>query len=91
MSCLDYIPVYFQACKDTSVLMAGVHMLGLSSIGFAALVGGVSVKVLQRYRPQLWLGWVLMVVGMGLLIMVKLDTPVPRIIGFCIIYGLGAG
>ena len=66
-------------------------MLGLASIAPAAIVGAVSVKLTQRYRPQIWVGWCLELIGLSLLTLIKVDTRAGTTVGFCIIYGVGAG
>ncbi|KIJ48812.1 hypothetical protein M422DRAFT_225924 [Sphaerobolus stellatus SS14] len=91
LAAIYYIPVYFQAVKDTTPLAAGVHMLGLASIALSAVIGGTSVKILQRYRPQIWLGWILMIIGMALFTTIKLQSPSGSAIGFSVVYGIGAG
>ncbi|KAF8532577.1 MFS general substrate transporter [Gautieria morchelliformis] len=89
--CEYYIPVYFQACKDADAIKSGVLTLGLASIAPAAVIGGTSVKIVQRYRLQIWTGWCLQLIGLSLLTLVKLETPSGLAIGFCVIYGTGAG
>ncbi|KAF8529299.1 MFS general substrate transporter [Hysterangium stoloniferum] len=91
LAAIYYVPVYFQACKSASAVHAGVLMLGLASIAPAAVIGGTSVKIFQRYRPQIWVGWALQIIGLGLLTLVNLETTVGTAVGFCVIYGCGAG
>jgi len=85
------VPVYFQACKDASAIRSGVLLLGVASIAPAAIFGGASVKILKRYRPQLWAAWGLQVIGMSLMTLIKLETSIGAMVGFCVIYGIGAG
>ncbi|KAF8520691.1 MFS general substrate transporter [Gautieria morchelliformis] len=91
LAAIYYIPVYFQACKDADAIQSGVLSLGLASIAPAAIIGGTSVKIVQRYRPQIWTGWCLQLIGLSLLTLVKLETPSGLAIVFCAIYGTGAG
>ncbi|KAF8800200.1 MFS general substrate transporter [Phlegmacium glaucopus] len=86
-----YLPVYFQACKDASPIHSGVLLLGLGSMTPAVIVAGFSVKLTQRYRPQIWTGWVLQIIGMTLMTFINLDTPIALTVGFSIIFGVGAG
>ncbi|KIM86227.1 hypothetical protein PILCRDRAFT_65068 [Piloderma croceum F 1598] len=88
---LDFIPVYFQACKDADAISAGVRTLGLASIAVTGLIGGVSVKIFKRYRPQIWISWALQIVGGGLMTTVKSDTSTAATVGFSVLYGVGAG
>jgi len=91
LATIYYIPVYFQACKDADAIKSGVLALGLASIAPASILGGVSVKILKRYRPQIWMGWSLQVIGIALLTLIKLNTTSGVAVGFCAIYGIGAG
>ncbi|KAH9936930.1 iron permease [Amylocystis lapponica] len=87
-----YIPVYFQACKGASPIGAGVDQLSLALVTSpVGILSGVSVNKTQRYRPQLWVAWVFLIVGTGLLITVEADTPRGHAIGFLILAGVGFG
>ena len=67
-------------------------MLGLSiSMGPIVIISGVSVTALKVYRPQLWLGWVLFIIGMGCFITVGADSPLAQGVGWLILIGAGAG
>lgn len=89
---LVYLPVYFQACKDVSPITSGTDILGITcTMAPIGIVAGLSVAATQKYRPQMWLGWVLSTVGVGLLITVNADTPTPTVIGFEVLAGVGIG
>lgn len=57
----------------------------------AGIVGGISVAKTGRYRPQLWLAWVLLLISTGLLSTLKADTPLVGSIGYSVIGGFGLG
>jgi hypothetical protein len=88
---LDFLPVYFQACKDADPISSAVRSFGFALVGPASIVGGVSVKILKRYRPQLWIAWALQIIGGGLLTTLKVNTSTAATVGFCLLYGAGAG
>lgn len=86
------MPLYFQVCKGSSPIKSGVQLFGLSfSAPPFAVIAGISVKVTQRYRPQLWFGWITGIIGMGLLGSTSSTTALATIIGFEIIAGVGFG
>jgi len=91
LAMIYFVPVYFQACKDADAISSGVRTLGLASIAPAAILGGVSVKIWKCYRPQIWIAWVLQIVGTALMTTVKSDTSNSMTVGFCVLYGAGAG
>jgi hypothetical protein len=86
------MPTYYQACKGASPIRAGVDVL-VSALLIApvGIVSGLSVKRTQRYRPQLWIGWVLAVLGMALLSTNSEDTSRSRSIGLLVIPSIGLG
>ncbi|KAK0472778.1 MFS general substrate transporter [Armillaria novae-zelandiae] len=87
-----YLPLYFQVCKGFSPIKSGVNLFGLCfSAPPFAVIAGISVKVTQRYRPQIWFGWITGIIGMGLLGSTSSTTSVGTVIGFEIIAGAGYG
>ena len=87
----DYMPVFYQGCKDASPISSGVMTLGFASLAPSALIAGVLVKRTQRYRPQMWFGWGLILIGMGLHSTLRAQDSVARAIGFGVIVGVGIG
>ena len=85
------MPIFFQGCKDASPVKSGVLALGFSSLALAALIAGALVTRTQRYRPQMWTGWCLILIGMGLLSTLKADDSVGRAVGFGVLTGVGLG
>jgi hypothetical protein len=89
---LDYVPVYLQACKGLSPLHSGIDLLAVSLlVASFAIVGGISTAKTGYYRPQAWLGWVLAVVGAGLLVMIRADSDLALLIVFIAITSAGIG
>src|ERR1700722_3448374 len=56
-----------------------------------AIINGVRVLLLNRYRPQNYIGWSLIIVGMGLLSTLKAGTAGRINTGFQIVDGAGMG
>jgi hypothetical protein len=89
---LDYMPVYFQACKTASPIASGVDVFGLAfSIAPAGIISGLSVAKSHQYRPQLWLAWALIMIGAGFLSTITADSSRMTAIGYEIIVGAGMG
>lgn len=89
---LDYLPVYYQACKDASPIASGVDLLALSfSTAPIAIPASISVPILKRYRPQIYVGWALTTIGVGLISTLTEDSSKGKSVGFQIIAGLGIG
>ncbi|KAG9050246.1 hypothetical protein FS837_006687 [Tulasnella sp. UAMH 9824] len=89
---LFYIPVYFQGTLLQSPVKSGVSLFGNAfTIAPGAIVSGVTVAVFGVYRPQNFLGWTLTTTGVGLLSLLKLDSPTGKWIGFQVVEGGGLG
>ena len=60
-------------------------------LGPTLLVVGGSIQATKRYRIQLWLGWVLIMLASGTLSTVGAETPLARVIGLSVLEGVGMG
>ena len=56
-----------------------------------AILCGVTTKVTQKYRPVTLLGWVLSMIGMGLLTLLRPTTPMGQLVGFQFVMAAGVG
>jgi len=87
-----YLPVYHQACKDASALKSSVNTLSLFvTMAPIIVMAGVSVSITKAYRPQIWTGWAIEVIGLGLLTMTNADTSLSQVMGISALLGIGAG
>lgn len=87
-----YLPVYYQACKNASPIASGVDLFGTAfTIAPMSVVSGVIITVTKKYRPPIWFGWGLVLIGHGLLSTLHADTSRAKSIGYQIILGSGIG
>ncbi|KAF7313369.1 MFS domain-containing protein [Mycena chlorophos] len=92
ITAIYFMPVYLQACLGATPLQSAVDFLPGS--GFSAptaLIAGAAIKITQRYRLANWVGWVIMIVGAGLLSLLKDDSPKGDWVGFQILFSTGMG
>ena len=88
----DYLPIYYQACKGSSPVGSSVNELPLSIFtGPTAALTAISVPLFQRYRTQLWLGWSLCTLSMGVFTIIHADTPTSISIGLGVPLAVGSG
>ncbi|KAI0326036.1 iron permease [Cubamyces sp. BRFM 1775] len=89
---LYYLPVYFQASKGASAIGSGVDMIVFCcTIPVFAIVGGVSVQIIKRYRPQNYIGWALMIAGFGVLSILDERSSRAEYIGCQVPLAIGLG
>ncbi|KAK7438751.1 hypothetical protein VKT23_017881 [Stygiomarasmius scandens] len=86
-----FIPVYFQAIHGASPVHSGVLTLAFCVLAPASMMAGAIVNKTGRYRPQMWTGWALLLIGLGVLSTVSVNTPDSRILGFLVLIGFGMG
>lgn len=92
LAIIYYLPVYYQACSGASPVHAGVLLLGISGIiGPCVIVSGISITKTKMYRPQLWLGWIFTVVGMGVMSTLQADSSTAKAVGYPALVGIGIG
>ncbi|CAZ85142.1 unnamed protein product [Tuber melanosporum] len=91
-SLLYYLPLYFEAIKGLGPIMAGVAVFPETfTVAPASVVVGLLVSITGRFRWALWLGWILTVLGMGVLVLLDVDTPTVSWIFITLVSGLGTG
>lgn len=92
MDSVDYIPVFFQASLGASPLRSSVDMLPQTAvIAPFALIAGVTVQVTSRYIPINILGWVTIMVGMGLMTLLNANINTAQLVGYQILAAMGLG
>ncbi|KAK9858312.1 hypothetical protein MYU51_019321 [Penicillium brevicompactum] len=92
ISIMYLLPVYFQAVLGASPSRSGVQLL--PTILFmipGAIAGGVLLSKFGRYRPLQHAGLALMVIGFGLLTLLKSDSNTGQWVGYQLIGALGTG
>jgi hypothetical protein len=89
---VDWLPVYFQACKGSGPTAAGVGVFGLSfSTSPTALIVGVVIQKTGRYRQPMWLAWIMLILGAGLLGSLDADSSKAKSYIFQVLAGVGIG
>ncbi|KAI4246912.1 MAG: hypothetical protein L6R42_009760, partial [Xanthoria sp. 1 TBL-2021] len=74
-SILYYLPLYYEAVKGFSPIISGVALFPETfTVAPASVVVGILITVTGRYRWAIWAGWVLTVLGTGLLCLLDVDT-----------------
>lgn len=89
---LYYLPLYYEAVKGYSPILAGVALFPETfTVAPSAMAVGFAVTYTGKYRWAIWLGWILSTIGLGLMCVIKSDTSVAGWIFLNIVPGLGLG
>ncbi|KAI4245921.1 MAG: hypothetical protein LQ352_006479 [Teloschistes flavicans] len=91
-SLLYYLPLYYEAVKGFSPIISGVALFPETfTVAPASVVAGILITVTGRYRWAIWSGWILTVLGTGLLYLLDLRTSITTWIFLNLVGGLGMG
>jgi hypothetical protein len=87
-----FLPIYFQAVKGFSPMQSGVGTLPTfaGGLGFA-LVGGVVLSKLGRYKPLHFGCYALMTIGFGLFSLLDENSSKAAWVCFQLLAGIGSG
>ena len=92
MWALYFLPIYFQGVLGATPYRSGVMLLPtILPLVFFAIIGGLLLTKLGRYKPILTVAFAFIVVGFGLFSILNQDSSVGAWIGFQIIESAGAG
>ncbi|KAF8849212.1 MFS general substrate transporter [Acephala macrosclerotiorum] len=87
-----FFPVYSQAVKKASPIRAGVMLFPTATtIAPAAAATGAYITITGKYRSIQFVGWVLMVIGVGLFPLLDRNSTTSAWVGYQALFGLGNG
>ncbi|KAI1113276.1 MFS general substrate transporter [Nemania sp. NC0429] len=89
---LYFLPLYFQSVLGASPILSGVYLLPVAvTLCVTSSLTGVYISKTGRYRPPIYFGLVVLIIGTGLYINLQAYPSWSRIIIFQIISGIGIG
>lgn len=89
---LYYLPLYYEAVKGYTPIIAGVALFPQTfTVAPSSVLVGFLVTLTGRYRLAIWVGWGLSTLGLGLLCYMEVDTSIPAWVFLNIVSGLGLG
>lgn len=91
-SLLYFLTLYYQGVKLYSPVTSAVAVLPETvTVAPAAMAVGIVASVTGRYRWSLWVGWVLTVLGAGIMWLLEPATTVPQWVFLNLPIGIGTG
>lgn len=89
---LYYSPLYYEAVKGYSPIVAGISIFPETfTVAPVSVVTGIVVTMTGRYRWSLWAGWGFATLGTGILYLLDVDTSVVSWIFLNLVVGIGMG
>lgn len=89
---LYYLPLYYQVSKGYSPLISGIALWPQCLLsGPVTAYTGAKISKTGKYRLTIWIGWVLLALGCGLLVLLTSETTVPQWIFINAVSGIGLG
>ena len=91
-SLLYYMPLYYETVKRETAILAGVSLFPQTfTVAPAAVVTGILISKVGRYRWAIWSGWSISTLGYGLLCYLKVNTPTVSWVFLNLVSGIGMG
>jgi MFS family permease len=89
---LYYQPLYFEGVKGFSPILSGVALFPATfTVAPMAVVTGVAVSKMGKFRWAVWAGWGLTTLGMGFLCAIDSNTQLSQVVLTDLICGVGLG
>lgn len=89
---LYYQPLYYEAVKGYSPIIAGVSLFPATfTVAPMAVVTGITITKTNSYRWTIWAGWILATLGCGLVVLLEVGTTIPEFIFINLVPGMGLG
>lgn len=89
---LYYLPLYYEGVLGMTPIMSGVAVLPLTlTVAPISVIIGLAISATGRFRWAIWMGWVLTIVGSGLLTFLGPETTTAQWIFLVLVVGVGTG
>ncbi|KAF9045814.1 MFS general substrate transporter [Hymenopellis radicata] len=92
LAVIYYMPIYFQVSKELSSTQSGLALFGVAiSTPLASVVTGLLINRTQKYRPEIWTGWISVLLAFSLLSTIHEGTPMVVVVVYEVVLGTGFG
>ncbi|ODV85051.1 hypothetical protein CANARDRAFT_199507 [[Candida] arabinofermentans NRRL YB-2248] len=92
MSVVQFVAIYFEVVRNDDALNSGLSMLPLIiAVVLFSIITGITMQRIRYVKPFNLLCGILMTIGSGLLVLLKVDSRSPNRIGLQMIMGIGVG
>jgi hypothetical protein len=89
---LYYLPLYYQAVLEYDPVISGVAMLPETfTVAPTTTIAALVMAKTGRYRWAVWTGWMITVLGLGLLTLLEPTSSIPQWVFLNLVPGIGLG
>ncbi|CAG8051214.1 unnamed protein product [Penicillium olsonii] len=89
---LYYLPLYYEAVHGYTPIISSVAIFPETfTIGPITTITALVASITGHYRWAIWSGWMLTVMGMGLLCLLDVDTAIQQWVFLNLVPGIGLG
>lgn len=89
---LFYLPLYYEAVKGQTPIMAGISLFPQTFTTAPVAIGtGIAISKTGRYRWAIWTGWAILTLGCGVMYLLDVHTSTPAWIFINLVSGIGGG
>lgn len=91
-ACLYFLPLYFEAVQGYNPILAGVTLFPATfTVAPMSIVAGIIITKRGEFRTITWAGWILSTLGLGVMILLDVDTSVVKWVFITLTLGIGLG
>lgn len=87
-----YLPLYYQGVKGFNTIITGVAVFPETlTVAPASVIIGTAISKIGTYKWAVWLGWLVSILGLGILYLLDVNTTTVQWIFINIAAGVGTG
>ena len=89
---LYYEPLYYEAVQNYNPIITGVALFPETfTVAPLAVVTGIAITKTGKYRWAIWSGWLITILGNGLIYLLDVDTTIAQWVFLNLVPGIGMG
>lgn len=91
-ACLYFLPLYYEAVQGYDPIIAGVTLFPSTfTVAPMSIVAGIVITKRGEFRTVTWAGWIMSTLGLGVMILLDVDTSVAQWVFITLTLGVGLG
>lgn len=92
LSLVYYLPLYYEGVRGYNTTITGVALFPETfTVAPAAVIIGIVIGKVGKFRWAVWSGWLISILGLGILWLLDVDTTIVEWVFLNLIAGVGTG